>query len=80
MVSKRASAEEQKWQAENDAQTMVRYQEIMNDKSRMQRAINIAKQQASDLSRRASLMQNVAKSGAGSVKSGASVRRSGRGK
>ena len=32
------SAQERKWQAEDDARIMAQYQEIMNDKARMSRA------------------------------------------
>ena len=52
---------ELQWQAENDANTMVNYQEIMRDKARMNRAIKVAKSRAADLTKRASAMQNVAK-------------------
>jgi hypothetical protein len=55
--------QELKWQAESDASTMATYQEIMNDKARMRRAINVAKTRAADLSKRASAMQSVAKTG-----------------
>lgn len=58
MVSKN---QELKWQAESDASTMATYQEIMSDKARMRRAINVAKTKAADLSKRASAMQNVAR-------------------
>lgn len=58
MVTK---AQEEKWQAEDDARTMARYQEILGDKPRMQRAVKVAKQQASDLQKRANAMQTVAK-------------------
>ncbi len=60
MVS-RISKDEQQWQAESDAQTMARYQEIMGDKNRMNRAIKVARQQAADLTKRASAMQSVAR-------------------
>ena len=50
-----------KWQAESDAFTMATYQEILQDKARMNRAIKVAKSKAADLSKRASAMQNVAK-------------------
>lgn len=53
--------EEQRWQAESDADTMARYQEIIGDKARIGRAVKIAKQRASDLTKRATAMQNVAK-------------------
>lgn len=57
MVSK---AKEQQWQAEEDASTMASYQEIVNDKARMGRAIKVARQRAEDLSKRANVMRNVA--------------------
>jgi hypothetical protein len=53
--------QEQEWQAQEDAHTMARYQEIMQDKSRMSRAIKEANKQAQDLSKRANAMQNAAK-------------------
>ncbi len=61
MVSRSRTSDEMKWQAESDASTMATYQEIMNDKARMNRAIKVAKSKAADLSKRASAMQNVAK-------------------
>lgn len=56
------------WQAEDDANTMVNYQEIMMDKARMNRAIKVAKSRAADLTKRASAMQNVAKTKTSSPK------------
>lgn len=53
--------DELRWQAGSDAQTMASYQEIMGDKARMNRAIKVAKSRAADLTKRASAMQNVAK-------------------
>lgn len=61
MVSRSRTSDEMKWQAESDASTMATYQEIMNDKARMNRAIKVAKTKAADLSKRASAMQNVAR-------------------
>lgn len=60
-VVSQSRADELRWQAESDAQTMVSYQEIMEDKARMNRAIKVAKSKAADLTKRASAMQNVAK-------------------
>lgn len=60
--------DELRWQAESDAQTMASYQEIMGDKARMNRAIKVAKSKAADLTKRASAMQNVAKTKATSTK------------
>lgn len=53
--------QEQQWQAEEDARVMATYQEILGDRSRMNRAIRVAERQAKDLSKRASAMQSVAK-------------------
>lgn len=55
------SRDELRWQAESDASTMATYQEIINDKARMNRAIKVAKSQAADLTKRANAMQSVAK-------------------
>ena len=52
--------QEQQWQAEDDARTMARYQEIIGDKARMGRAIREASKQAADLNRRASAMKSAA--------------------
>lgn len=60
--------DELRWQAEDDANTMVNYQEIMRDKARMNRAIKVAKSRAADLTKRASAMQNVARTKATSSK------------
>lgn len=56
----KVSSDDKKWQAESDASTMATYQEIINDKARMQRAIKVAKDRAKDLSKRANAMQSVA--------------------
>ena len=57
MVSK---TDRLKWQAESDVSVMATYQEIINDKARMNRAIKEANKQAQDLTRRASAMKNAA--------------------
>ena len=56
----KVSNDSKKWQAESDASTMATYQEIINDKQRMQRAIKVAKDRAIDLNKRANAMQSVA--------------------
>ena len=61
-ISQSSQKEDQRWQAESDAYTMATYQEIINDKARMRRAISVAKTKAADLSKRASAMQSVARS------------------
>lgn len=61
MTPKTISKEDQKWQAESDADTMARYQEILGDKPRMNRAIKAAQERAKDLTQRANLMQTASK-------------------
>lgn len=55
-----STKEKLKWQAESDAHTMATYQEIINDKARMNRAIKEATKQAQDLNKRASMMRSAA--------------------
>jgi len=55
-----STRDEQKWQAESDARVMATYQEILGDKARMNRAVKEAKQQASDLAKRAVAMSRAA--------------------
>lgn len=54
-------SEQQKWQAQDDAMTMARYQEILSDKARLNRAVKVARQQAADLNKRAAALNAVAK-------------------
>lgn len=51
------SFDEKKWQAEEDARTMARYQEIMSDTKRKSAAINAARLEASNLQKRADAMR-----------------------
>lgn len=51
------STQEKKWQAESDAETMARYQEIISDSSRRNAAIKAAKERAAELTKRAQAMQ-----------------------
>lgn len=59
MATKKVKTEKE-WQAEEDAYTMARYEEIISDSSRRSAAIEAAKKQASDLNKRASAMSKVA--------------------
>ena len=52
--------QEQQWQAQDDARVMAQYQEIINDRSRMSRAIKEANKQAADLSKRANALKSAA--------------------
>jgi len=54
------SVDEKKWQAESDAETMARYEEIMADSARRNAAVKAAKEKASDLNKRANAMSKVA--------------------
>ncbi len=60
MMSDKMSKQDLQWQAESDANTMARYQEIMQDKQRMNRAIKEASKQAQNLSKRAATMERAA--------------------
>lgn len=51
------------WQAEDDARTMARYQEIMSDKARLKRATTAARKEAANLTKRANAMSAAAKGG-----------------
>lgn len=62
------SADEKKWRAESDAETMARYEEIMGDASRRAAATKVARQKAADLTKRANAMSRVATSGSRSTK------------
>ena len=63
MDNAKMSADEKRWRAESDAETMARYQEILNDKSRMNEAVKVAKTRAAELNKRADAMQRVASTG-----------------
>ena len=54
------SVDEKKWQAESDAETMARYEEIIADSARRNAAVKAAKEKASDLNKRANVMNKVA--------------------
>ena len=54
---------ELQWQAEDDARTMARYQEIISDKARLKRATNAARKEAANLTKRANAMATAAKKG-----------------
>lgn len=60
MTTKLMSADEKRWQAESDARTMAQYEEIMQDAARRRAAVAEAKKQASDLNKRAAVMNKVA--------------------
>ncbi len=60
MASKGITFDEKRWQAEQDAQTMARYEEIMADNKRKSAAMKVARQQAEDLTKRANAMSKVA--------------------
>lgn len=55
-----ASKEELKWRAQSDADTLMRYQEIANDKARYNAAVKAAKSTAAELTSRANAFKKVA--------------------
>lgn len=52
-ANKKMSADELRWQAENDCRTLEEYQQIISDKARLDRALKAAKEKVSDLQDRA---------------------------
>lgn len=51
--NKKLSEDELRWRAEEDARTLERYQEIMNDKPRLEAAMKQAKKTVDNLQERA---------------------------
>lgn len=56
MATKNMTEDELKWRAEEDARTIERYQEIMNDKPRLERAMKQAQKTIDNLQQRADAM------------------------
>jgi hypothetical protein len=61
-MTKTDKARELQWQAQDDAMTMARYQEIMSDNARKNRALKEAQKQANELQKRTNIMRKVVKS------------------
>lgn len=53
---------EQNWQVEEDARTFERYQELINNKSRLNNALKKVKENASTLEKRSTSLNNAVKS------------------
>ena len=53
MDKKKMSEDELRWQSEEDARTLERYQAILKDKSRLDRAMKVAAKTVNDLQERA---------------------------
>lgn len=51
--NRKMSEDELRWQAEDDARIIERYNEIINDKARLDRAMKAAKKQVENLTERA---------------------------
>lgn len=56
MDKKKLSEDELRWQSEEDARVLERYQEIMNDKGRLDRAMKEAKKTIDNLKERAAAL------------------------
>lgn len=59
-MTKEQIKQEREWRAMDDARIMAQYQEIMQDKARMNRAVKQANKEANELQKRASVMKRVA--------------------
>lgn len=53
MDKKKLSEDELRWRAEEDARTIERYNEIINDKARLDRAMKVAAKTVDNLQERA---------------------------
>ena len=53
MEKRKMSEDELRWQSEEDARTLERYQAILKDKSRLDRAMKVAAKTVDDLQERA---------------------------
>lgn len=56
MDKRKLSGDELRWRAEEDARTLERYQEIINDKARLDRAMKAAKETVDNLQERAAAL------------------------
>ena len=56
MNKKKLSEDELRWQSEEDARVLERYQEIMNDKGRLDMAMKAAKKTVDNLKERAAAL------------------------
>ena len=60
-VEEQRKKQEEQWQAESDAQMLARYQELLDDKPRLRRALKQAKKEEENLNKRAKAMSRAAK-------------------
>lgn len=58
---RKMTAEEKKWRAEDDARTLARYQELLQDKTRLNAAKKEAKSQAQLLVKQANMLNKASK-------------------
>lgn len=56
VTNKKMTEDELRWRAEEDARTLERYQEIINDKPRLERAMKQAQKTIDNLQQRANAM------------------------
>ena len=56
MIKKEMDKRELEWQAESDAETIARYNEIINDKPRLDRAMKKAQEKIDNLQERATAL------------------------
>lgn len=61
MKGERMTEEQKRWQREDDAMTLARYQELLNDKARLNAAKKEAKKQAEELSKRATMLNKASR-------------------
>ena len=60
-MNRKMTAEEKKWQAQNDANILARYQELISDKTRLSAAKKEVKNQAQELNKRVNALNKASK-------------------
>lgn len=60
-MNRKMTAEEKKWQAQDDANILARYQELISDKTRLSAAKKEAKNQAQELNKRINALNKASK-------------------
>lgn len=60
-IEQQRKKDEEQWQAESDARMLANYQELLDDKPRLKRALKQAKKEEENLNKRAKAMAKAAK-------------------
>lgn len=67
-MNAKVTKQEEQWQAESDARMLAQYQELLDDKPRLKRALKQAKKEEENLNKRAKAMSRAANMSVGKDK------------